>query len=63
MKKEILIKAIIYDDLMNIRTGHMDNWLEDILKVGFVGYENRSISELQKEYQERELENQLSNNF
>ena len=63
MTKKQLIEALIQDDLTNIRTGDMERWLEDILHDGFIGYKNQSITELTKEYDERELENQLMNDM
>jgi len=62
MNKTQLIKALIYDDITNIESGEMTWWIEIILLEGFKGYRNQSVKDLQQEYNERELENQLTIN-
>ena len=61
MSKQELINALIQDDLTNITSGDMNWWIEQILRVGFSGYNNQSLKQLRQEYKERELENQLAN--
>jgi hypothetical protein len=62
MTKSELIRALVQDDIVNIESGEMSWWLESILLGGFKGYQNQSITELQQEYNERELQNQLAKN-
>lgn len=51
-KKDDIINFLITDDIDNIRQMCFENdlsWIDFILREGFIGYRNQSISELRTE--------------
>jgi len=53
MNKTQLIKWLIEDDIDTILTGDINDYLDAILRDGFVGYRNQSLKDLTQEYNER----------
>ena len=56
MTRDEKIKLMVKDDLRMVRDNqNNDDWLEDILLWGFVGYNNYTDGEVDLEYDERLL--------
>lgn len=46
-KREKMIKWLIDDDIQNVLTGDMNDWLFNILNTGFSGYANQLTWQLE----------------
>lgn len=55
MENEDLIQILLKDDLFEIIDNRNYDYLEDILRCGFVGYDKQSDTDLLQECLEREL--------
>lgn len=56
MEKEEIIKKLLEDDFDYIRNNNSgDEYLEQLLINGFMGYNNQTIEELKSELKAREL--------
>ena len=51
--RDELIEALINDDYNTVQSGEADDYLYNLLKSGFKGYDKHSDKELLREYQER----------
>ena len=53
MKREKIIAWLVYDDMRYIRTDAGMEWLENLLRAGFAGYEGQNTEQLRHEMKER----------
>lgn len=54
MTHEELVNWLIQNDINDISTGNINDYLDTILREGFIGYNNQTLKELQQEYNERQ---------
>jgi len=48
-----IISILLDDDLEDLDRNYMKGWICEILRCGFVGYDNQTDAELREEYTER----------
>jgi len=53
LDREQIISILLDDDLQDLDRNYMKGWICEILRCGFVGYDNQTDAELRHEYTER----------
>ncbi len=54
--REKAVRALVLEDMHDILSGQMNDYLEDILTMGVVGYGGFTDKQLEQELTDREIE-------